>query len=107
MAQRNDRGRNGRFVPGNPGGPGRPTGTAIASYLEALTDAVTPTRWAKVIERAVKDAESGDRHAREWLSKYLLGNADIPHEQPTIIDILTDEKFVRWIESNRHQSSPR
>ena len=65
--------RNGRFAKGNPGGPGRPRRTVEREYLAVLADRVPLSRWQKIIDRAVADAESGDWRARAWLAKYLLG----------------------------------
>ena len=42
----------GRFLPGNPGGPGRPR---------------------RAVERAVADAERGDAKARPWPGAYRAG----------------------------------
>jgi hypothetical protein len=63
----------GRFVSGNPGGPGRPRRAIERDYLAALSEAVPMDRWRKIIERAVSDAEQGDAKARESLSGYLAG----------------------------------
>jgi hypothetical protein len=71
----------GRFTFGNPGGPGRPRRVAERDYLVMLTDECPPETWQRICRRAVEDALAGDRHAREWLSRYLLGN---PGELPTL-----------------------
>ncbi len=91
---------NGNFRRGNPGGPGRPF-VHQERFLRAINEEVQPGAWAKIIKRAVKDAQAGDRHARDWLSKWLLGMPEtaVGDERQTIIDILTDGSFVRWIES--------
>lgn len=66
---------NGRFAKGNSGGPGRPRRRVEADYLAALCDAVPPDAWQAIVRRAVADAKEGDAKARDWLSRYLLGNA--------------------------------
>jgi hypothetical protein len=43
-------------------------------YLAAFAEAVTPADWRVIIERAVADARRGDPRARDWLSKYLVGD---------------------------------
>jgi hypothetical protein len=72
---------NGRFAAGNPGGPGRPRRVAEIDYLRTLTEECPPETWRAVCRRAVADAEAGDAKARDWLSRYLLGN---PGELPTL-----------------------
>ena len=65
---------NGRFQPGNQGGPGRPPRATEREYLSALTEAVPIASWRRIVERAVRDALAGDSRSREWLSKYLVGD---------------------------------
>jgi hypothetical protein len=79
----NGTGRNGhgRFAPGNPGGPGRPRRVAERDYLRTLSEACPPETWRAICRRAVEDALAGDGKARDWLSRYLLGN---PGELPTL-----------------------
>jgi hypothetical protein len=70
-------GRNGdgRFALGNAGGPGRPRRVTERDYLAALADEVPMESWRAICRRAVNDALAGDAKARDWLSRYLLGNA--------------------------------
>jgi len=70
---RTDRDANGRFLPGHPGGPGRPRRTVEADYLAALSEAVPLVRWREIVETAVDQAASGDAKARAWLGAYLAG----------------------------------
>lgn len=77
----------GSFRPGCKPGPGRPRRETERERLEQLSEAITPDIWAKVIQRAVEDAVAGDgpasKAAREWLSKYLIGDKlTIEHEGP-------------------------
>jgi hypothetical protein len=64
----------GRFAVGNPGGPGRPKRETERQYLDALRRGVPMEEWEKVVARALADAKRGDAKAREWLSKYLVGD---------------------------------
>lgn len=68
----NDRGTNGQFCTGNPGGPGRPPRQTEEAYLNKIKTACPPERWDSIVNRAVLDAEGGDRFAREWLAKWLM-----------------------------------
>ena len=72
-ANRKGRDTRGRFTDGNPGGPGRPRRAVEREYLAAMSDAVPPDLWQKIVLRAVGCAEVGERWAIEWLAKYLLG----------------------------------
>ena len=72
----NGRHANGRFSKGNRGGPGRPRRRVEVEYLACLSDTVTFPTWKKIVKRAVADALAGDNAARNWLSKYLLSDAE-------------------------------
>jgi hypothetical protein len=44
--------------------------------LETLTTVCSEADWHEICARAVADAKRGDHRAREWLSKYVLGEPD-------------------------------
>jgi len=69
----NARGQNGRFAKGNAGGPGRPRRTVEDEYLAAITDVVSLDDWQAIVARAAAEAKQGDARARDWLSRYLVG----------------------------------
>jgi hypothetical protein len=68
-----DRDARGRFLPGSPGGPGRPRRAVETDYLAALSEAVPLERWREIVETAVDQAVAGDAKARDWLGSYLAG----------------------------------
>jgi len=70
----NGRNLNGTFGTGNPGGPGRPRRGVERQYLAAFAEAVSPSDWRAIIQKAAADAKAGDAKARDWLSKYLVGD---------------------------------
>src|SRR5262245_42124473 len=70
----------GRFAAGNPGGPGRPRRATEEEYLRALSRIVSLEDLRAIARRAVADAKKGNARARDWVSKYLLGE---PAPQPT------------------------
>jgi hypothetical protein len=77
---------NGRFAPGNAGGPGRPRRAIESEYLATLADTVSLDEWRDIVARAVADALAGDATARAWLAKYLIG------EKPaTLLSMAADE----------------
>jgi hypothetical protein len=72
-AKHKGRDTRGRFVEGNPGGPGRPRRAVEREYLAAISDAVPLNLWRGIVLNVVGCAEDGERWAIEWLAKYLLG----------------------------------
>lgn len=68
-----ERNAKGQFTKGHPGTGGRPPRATEEAYKEAFTTSVTPDRWAKVIAKALEQAEAGDDKARKFLADYLIG----------------------------------
>jgi hypothetical protein len=67
-----DRDRNGKFIEGNAGGPGRPPRATEREYLLALSESCSPADWEEIVVKAVDDAKDGDAKARPWLAGYLV-----------------------------------
>ncbi len=63
----------GRFLPGNPGGPGNPFARKVARLRSALLEAVTETDVAAVGRKLVSLALEGDTAAAKLVLDYLLG----------------------------------
>ena len=62
----------GKFAPGHKGGPGRrPRPESV--YLRILWESCSPEQWRQICTKATSDALAGDRFARDWLSKYMIG----------------------------------
>jgi len=68
-----ERDKNGRFVAGNGGGPGRPKKVREERFLEIMLAAVTFEDWRAIIKRAVTLARIGNKDARKFLADYILG----------------------------------
>ena len=68
-----ERDAQGRFLSGWRGGPGRPARKTEERYLQALTEEVSVDEWKKIISTAKRQAIDGDKDARAWLSRYLIG----------------------------------
>ena len=87
----NGRTARGRFAHGNGHGCGRPAAVVQRERLDALLSTVTDKEWTSICKTAVAAAVNGDRHAREWVSRYLLPRVDdVPRDgriQP--IEIVT------------------
>ena len=69
-----DRDHRGRFARGNRGGPGRPKRCTRPEYLLALNQIVSVADLVAIARRAVADAKKGRARARDWVSRYLLGD---------------------------------
>lgn len=69
----------GRFLPGNPGSPGRKPQATEAEYHRATMKGCTVEDWERIVSRAVKDCESpkvAERNAaRSFLLRALFGQA--------------------------------
>ena len=69
------------WKPGQSGNPkGRPSKEVEREYLDIMITACTPERWANIVERAIHDAEKGDKFARDWVSAHLIGEPKRVHE---------------------------
>ena len=63
----------GRFLPGNPGGPGNPHGAAMSRFRSMLLDAVTPADLKAIIKAQVAKARKGDAKAAQIILTYTIG----------------------------------
>lgn len=73
-----ERDERGRFVVGNPGGPGRPARAVELTYLRGLSDELTLDDWRAVVRKAIEQAKAGDAQARAWVTRYALGQEPPP-----------------------------
>jgi hypothetical protein len=92
-----ERDSNGRFAPGNSGGPGRPKRATEAEYYAAFIEGVSLEDWREVVARAVTDAKAGDPKARAWLSKHLIGDHPpdnlLPDEPQQMVIVSVDDWY--------------
>lgn len=78
----------GRWAEGNAGGPGRPRRPVEREYLAALSDAVSLETWREIVDKATVDAKNGDGKAREWLTRYLVGETPLSLTALAVRDLL-------------------
>ena len=60
-------------------------------------------KWAKIVERAVCDAATGDAKAREWIARYVIGSPDFQAPRPfdvavedeAGVDAVANAAFIR------------
>ena len=63
----------GRFLPGNPGGPGNPLARQIGRLRSALHEALTVEDMARVVRAMLKRAQAGDVAAARLCLEYAIG----------------------------------
>ena len=68
----------GRFLPGNPGGPGNPQARNVATWRKALADTVSFEDVAEVTQKLLDAAKAGEPWAIRELLDRVLGK---PHVQ--------------------------
>ena len=68
-----DRDANGRFLPGNAGGPGNPLGQHVNLLRKALLEAVTPEDMRQIAAALLEAAKGGDVAAAKELLLRCLG----------------------------------
>ena len=74
MSEVTARNSRGQFVEGNKAGTGRPSRAIELDYLRTLSDTITLDDWRGICSKAVEDAKSGNSKARDWVTKYVMGN---------------------------------
>ena len=77
MAERDER---GRFLPGNPGGPGNPLAARVHEHRQAVIAAVTPEEVQQVFRVLLDKALAGDVVAAKVLLDRLFGRATVFEE---------------------------
>lgn len=62
-----------RWSKGKSGNPsGRPPRRVEEAYLDATIGGCSLDDWSEIVAKAVQDAREGNRHARDFLARYLL-----------------------------------
>jgi hypothetical protein len=83
----------GTFAPGNEGGPGRPKRQTESAYMAVVMSQCPLEVWGEIVGKAVTDAKAGDRHAREWLARYLVGEPSPNWHAPKPSRVLAQEEL--------------
>ena len=63
----------GRFLPGNPGGPGNPHAKRAGEFKAAILEALTPQDVTRIVHKLVELACAGDVPAAKELLNRVLG----------------------------------
>ena len=77
----------GRFVPGNPGGPGNPNVRRLHEYQAAIRAAVTPERLMVLMRQLLKAALEGDVAAARVVLDRVLGRPSNPDETAEVVPV--------------------
>lgn len=67
------RNKQGQFVKGYKGGPGRPKRNYEERYIRWMSRRVKKKDWDMIVDVAIANAKAGNSKARQWLSDYLIG----------------------------------
>ena len=87
----------GRYLPGNPGGPGNPHSRRVNELRVALLDAVTPDDIRQVVRRLITLAQGGDVAAARLLFDRCLGREDLQviiEQAPASPQLVTPEQIA-------------
>jgi hypothetical protein len=93
------RGRDGRFVRGNPGGPGNPFAGKVAKLREAGWKAIKPAEIKAVYRKLLEMAMAGDVPAARLLLDRLLGPA-------VEVDLLERVEQLEAARDGRQENEP-
>ena len=83
---KNGRQANGRFAPGNAGGPGNPYYRQVAEYKKAVLAVVSIERLKRILDAIAKKAEDGDVAAAKLILQYTLGKPTTSVD-PDLVDV--------------------
>lgn len=65
--------KHGKFIKGNPGGPGNPFGSRQQEYRELFLTTVSPAKFKKIIKKVAEKALKGDLSAAKILFERICG----------------------------------
>lgn len=81
----NTRDTAGRFMPGNPGGPGNPYARQVAAVRLAMLEAVPPERMMRIVDKMAALAEAGNVQAAKLVFTFVVGKPQ-PAPNPDRMD---------------------
>ena len=101
---KNGREANGRFAPGNAGGPGNPHARQVAEYRKALFECVSIEELKRAIEGIKQKALGGDVAAARLIFQYVLGKPLTPVD-PDRLDVDEWQKLLEQARPPREMST--
>src|SRR5215831_106090 len=100
---KNGREANGRFAPGNPGGPGNPYARKVAELRKEMVNFVSADDLKHIVFAIKMKAERGDISAARLLFQYVLGKP-LPATDPDRLDVDEWEKLQEQARPPREMS---
>ena len=91
-AHTNGRQANGKFAPGNAGGPGNPFARQVAKLRQLMFDTVTPEDMQEITKTLVLHAKAGNVAAAKLLLQYMVGKP-APEPRPDLLDEDEADRF--------------
>jgi len=91
----------GRFLPGNPGGPGNPQAGNVGKWRQALAEAVSAEDLAEVTRKLVKAAKAGKPWAVRELLNRCLGKPSVQIDLQADVEAVREYTEVEEIEARR------
>jgi hypothetical protein len=76
----------GRFIPGNPGGPGNPYGRRVAELRKIMLECVTDSEMRIIVGELMVQAKCGKLAAIKLLFQYILGKP-VQAPNPDAVDV--------------------
>jgi len=95
------RGGDGRFLPGNPGGPGNPQARNVSVWRKALADSVSPDDLAQAIQKLIDSAKEGKAWAIRELLDRCLGKPHVQVELQADVDSIRQYSEREQLEGRR------
>ena len=94
---------NGRFAPGNPGGPGNPYARKVAELRKEMVNFVSADDLKHIVFAIKMKAERGDISAARLLFQYVLGKP-LPATDPDRLDVDEWQKLQEQARPPREMS---
>jgi len=104
VESKNGRDANGRFAPGNPGGPGNPYARKVAEMRKTMVEFVSIEKLKRIVEAITKKAEEGDVAAAKLIFQYVLGKPTTPVD-PDRLDVDERQKLLERARPPREMSA--
>ena len=104
VESKNGRQADGRFAPGNPGGPGNPYARKVAEYRKALLECVSVEELGRVVAAIKKKALEGNVAAAKLIFQYVLGKPITPVD-PDRLDVDEWQKVLEQARPPREMSA--
>src|SRR6266851_1914205 len=90
----NGRDARGRFVPGNPGGPGNPYARRVAELRQVMLECVTTKEMEIIVGELMVQAKCGNLAAIKLLFQYIIGKPPAAVD-PDTLDVQEVEQYRR------------